>query len=636
MPALVENLFIVDTDADSGAEDVTGNSIANSIYGNSFANVVSGLDGSDFLYGRAGDDVLLGGAGSDYLVGDQGADRLDGGDGDDYLEGDNTYSLGGADVLIGGGGNDRLDGGAFADLLTGGAGRDLFYYQFASSSAGSEVDTITDFETGIDVLSLMMIRSNLVITRTSTGTLIGGVSEGANFLIRSLLDVNGIDISAPTAVTMVGSTLDDILTGGIFGDILVGEAGADTLTGGAGADTLTGGTGADVFRYLATSDSTAAASDTIMDFQSGTDRINLTALNATSISVGRLAGGGSLIFAETPSGGFRVYTPGAAVNATDFLYSGAFGVYVFGSSDADTIVGSVRADPLVGLGGDDIITGGGGADAISGGAGADTFVYTTASDSSQAAGYDNLYDFETGTDKIDLRLLNTTSISILRSENGSSFVFAQSASGDFLTTADRRTVNGTDFLYGNNHGVYLVGSVNADGLTGSNFNDPIYGGAGNDTITGGGGADTLVGEGGADTFTYRAASDSAVSAADIIYDFVTGVDRIDLRSVRTGASDAFGIAYSGTGTFLFVDLGGNGVNDMLILLANTRLVASDILWNTGAIGEEPGVKATGPEVLPVEDGDALFDGLLDLSPMTGRWMLDLEGARGFHGQDWYL
>ena len=194
---------------------------------------------------------------------------------------------------------------------------------------------------------------------------------------------------------------------------------------------------------------------------------------------------------------------------------------------------------------------------------------------------------------------------------------------------------------GGSFGVYMVGSGVADVLTGTFQADPIYGGSGNDIITGGGGADALFGDAGIDTFVYVAVSDSTQAMTDGIFGFVSGEDRLDLTRVRTGASDTFGIAYLSGGSFLFVDLGGNGTTDMVIGLANTTLIASDILWSAGALSEEAPVKEAGPQTLPGADEADLFDTdmMSDLSSLDGRFMLDLnpDVARGFyHGQDWFL
>jgi Ca2+-binding RTX toxin-like protein len=77
---------------------------------------------------------------------------------------------------------------------------------------------------------------------------------------------------------------NDSIVGGTGNDNLNGGAGADVLTGGAGADVLTGGTEADTFVFLAIGDSTAAIGgrDTITDFESGVDKIDLSAIDANA------------------------------------------------------------------------------------------------------------------------------------------------------------------------------------------------------------------------------------------------------------------------------------------------------------------------------------------------------------------
>ncbi|HUG61927.1 MAG TPA: M10 family metallopeptidase C-terminal domain-containing protein, partial [Methylomirabilota bacterium] len=95
---------------------------------------------------------------------------------------------------------------------------------------------------------------------------------------------------------LLGSRLNDILTGdgkanllagGDGDDVLAGNGGDDTLVGGAGKDTLTGGEGADVFLYTAASDSTPAAPDMIKDFDGeGGDVLDLKAVDADTTKPG--------------------------------------------------------------------------------------------------------------------------------------------------------------------------------------------------------------------------------------------------------------------------------------------------------------------------------------------------------------
>jgi len=98
-------------------------------------------------------------------------------------------------------------------------------------------------------------------------------------------------------------------------------------------------------------------------------------------------------------------------------------------------------------------------------------------------------------------------------------------------------------------------------------------------IIGGGAADALFGGTGADTFKFLAKTDSTPGAADIIHDFQTGVDKIDLTALHTnGANDHYSLVSDANASYLFVQLAGNTGNDLQILIATPNVQASDILW----------------------------------------------------------
>jgi Ca2+-binding RTX toxin-like protein len=69
-------------------------------------------------------------------------------------------------------------------------------------------------------------------------------------------------------------------TGSLIENAKGGSAG-DTIIANQAANQLTGNGGADIFKWTASGDSgTGAAADTILDFLRGTDKIDLSAIDA--------------------------------------------------------------------------------------------------------------------------------------------------------------------------------------------------------------------------------------------------------------------------------------------------------------------------------------------------------------------
>lgn len=496
------------------------------------------------LYGGDGNDLLTGGAGGDFLVGD---------DGDD--------------IIVGGGG---------VDLMIGGAGADVFRFGFASDSYANNAqvsDLIDDFQTGIDKIQFTSTPWGATFDLSRSGgytivTVNSAVPNVTPLSVRVRGEVTMSDLVYP-GMPILGR----IITGTQAAETLVGSDGNDVLIGLGGGDALASGAGADVYQYNSTTDSTPSDYDNLYDFETGLDRIDITRLTTSAISILRTQDGSSVMFGETSIGSFQLIAGGRQINASDVSYSGDHGIYLVGAASGDTLVGGSRSDGIDGGAGNDVIIGGLGADALGGGAGFDLFRYLSPQDSN-ASGYDNLFDFETGVDRVSFNF-TTSEVSILRTQ-GSSFIFGRSVAGDFQIVAAGRDVNASDLSL--NHGVYMIGSSENDVLQGSFFGDPIEGGDGDDVIIGGGGADALFGNGGADIFRYLTTNDSTYIAPDRIFGFETGTDLVDLSHVRRGASDRFGLAYNDGGSFLFVDIGGDGYNDMVIQFANATVSASDIRW----------------------------------------------------------
>lgn len=89
---------------------------------------------------------------------------------------------------------------------------------------------------------------------------------------------------------LIGGAGADTLLGGTGNDALRGDGGNDILNGGAGADRMTGGAGSDRFVFAAMEDfGSLALGDVIADFQSGQDRLDLSAIDANAGADGNQA-----------------------------------------------------------------------------------------------------------------------------------------------------------------------------------------------------------------------------------------------------------------------------------------------------------------------------------------------------------
>jgi Ca2+-binding RTX toxin-like protein len=104
-----------------------------------------GTEGNDTFSSLQGDDTLTGLGGDDVLLSRRGNDSLDGGDGNDQL-----YAGRGNDTVVGGAGDDEISGDMDTDTLTGGGGSDTFVLHGDDTG----IDTITDFEVGVDRIRL--------------------------------------------------------------------------------------------------------------------------------------------------------------------------------------------------------------------------------------------------------------------------------------------------------------------------------------------------------------------------------------------------------------------------------------------------------------------------------------------------
>ena len=111
--------------------------------------------------------------------------------------------------------------------------------------------------------------------------------------------------------TIAGGQDIDAIYGGSGNDVITGGSANDNIYGGYGADTLTGNSGNDAFIFLSTRDT----GDTITDFVSGTDKINLAAIDA-NLSVGLDQ---AFIFGGTTATANGVWYEVSGVNSTVYV-----------------------------------------------------------------------------------------------------------------------------------------------------------------------------------------------------------------------------------------------------------------------------------------------------------------------------
>lgn len=530
---------IVRIDAGAGNDVITGSSAANTIRGSGGDDTLNGGDGADIFE--------FTGTASDF-------DTIDGGNGSDQIRAlaNNTiiglHSVTGVETITGqtftgvtiagsaaadtldfssvtltaitainlGDGADSVTGSAANDTIEAGAGDDLI---LAAGGAGAGGFDAIDGGAGID--TLRATADNQVIS------------------VRNLSNVEVITADTYAGVTLSGSTDADTinLSGATLTGIgsVSGGDGADTITGSAGNDVLDGGSGDDTIR-VGVGSGTDAVSGGL-----GTDTIIASAIDT-------VIGLSSVSNVETISaGGFaNVVIAGTSVGDTlDFSAVTLTGIALIdGGQGGDIITGSSGADTIWGKAGNDI---------LNGGAGDDVFRYAGSS------GFDTI-DGGLGTDEVRatqngtmIGLRSVTGIETISANGYTDVTIGGSASAD---TLDFSTVT-------------LTGITRIDA---GNSNDTVIGSSAGDVIDGGGHRDLLTGGGGADVFDYDATSDSTVGALrDVISDFATGTDIIDLSGIDADIVAADDQAFTFIGGAAFSSVAGELRVDASVPLKTTLI-----------------------------------------------------------------
>jgi Ca2+-binding RTX toxin-like protein len=350
---------------------------------------------------------------------------------------------------------------------------------------------------------------------------------------------------------------DDILYGSWEDDRLNGGDGNDRLYAERGHDTLSGGPGDDVLYFGAE----FAAGD-LADGGEGRDAIVLQGNYALTFGAAQLAGlesisvrgGGDSSYDyalatvdQNVAAGQQMIVNGQSLRAgEDFAFDGSAETdgrfLVFGGHCIDTLKGGAGNDIFV-FDGDRWGTG----DRVEGGAGADAVVITGS----------------TGLVRVEFGATSLVGIESLSVSNRYAGDPTALPTYEFVLADGNVAPGGTLIVNASSLGAGQL--MKLDGRDVHDGNLLVFGGAGHDTLTGGDGADVLIGGGrsdaltgggGADTFRYDSVSDSTVATPDLIGDFQTRLDRIDLGRIDADAGTAGDQAFSWIGSNAFSGAAG--------------------------------------------------------------------------------
>jgi|GEM_PF-927975 len=379
---------------------------------------------------------------------------------------------------------------------------------------------------------------------------------------------------------IIGSALNDTLTGDGNANVISGGAGNDTIDGGGGSDTLNGGSGFDM-----------------ISFASANSGITVSLANST------MSGGGH--------------------NDTYFNFEG-----IIGSSYNDLLTGDSNANYLGGSGGDDTLLGGLGSDTLSGGTGNDSL------DGNGTATVDG-----SSVDVVDYTYATagvTLSVGNINSSTPYTFsVGGLSTDVDVLKNFEGIIGgSGNDSLTGDTHANYLSGGIGDDTLVGGGGADTLLGGTGNDTLKldwssislsnldGGAGNDTAVftnsGTGSQSlSFTSASLTNVLVNTEYLDFSNVNGngtrsthnvsltMDGAGIQTILTGAPSLS----TNAGTLdLKLDIGHN---DTLTIAANSNYTYSNVIG--GVTTSLSGTTAIAVSTLDTTGGDIL---VYDATHMT--------------------
>ena len=347
--------------------------------------------------------------------------------------------------------------------------------------------------------------------------------------------------------------------GGAGDDVLIGNHVGNRITGGSGGDSMTGGGGGDKFVYNRASDSPLENPDMIEDFTTHVDKIDIRAVLKeagirTPEFVTELTGKkGQLLLSYDEDMKVHRLALDLSGNAKSVLLIHSSGQI----NPADILIDGKPPLPEP------------------------TPSPTPQPEPAPLPQDDNIntvfgFNSNTGEKKTSLTTAHEKPSFTVSDEAGNDTLDFSGFKQDQiinLAPGTRSSVGGMD------NNVLIAPETIIENAIGGAGNDRITGHGVDNKLTGGAGADNLTGGGGYNTFIYKSAGDSPRDNADLLMDFTTGKDKIDLTEMRqeTQLTFEFVDRYSNkagetilthnprTGRyFLGIDLTGNGRTDFLI------------------------------------------------------------------------
>jgi len=354
----------------------------------------------------------------------------------------------------------------------------------------------------------------------------GAANSGGYSLLLDSMRVNGSSVDAigmsiyfnRAAGILIGSSAADLMFGSSGTDSLRAGAGDDTLQGAGGSDSLNGGSGADTMLG-------GAGNDTYIVDNAG-DRVFETTTAASSID----AGGTDTVLSSVT---FNLNANSGVRFVERLTLTGSGNINGTGNALNNVIKGNV---------GNNRLDGGTGRDSMFGGAGNDTYIVDNVGD--------RVFETTTAASSINAGGTDTVLSSVtfnLNANAGVRFV-------EKLTLTGSGNINGTGNALANT----ITGNDANNTITGFDGNDILQGGAGDDTINGGLGRDRMTGGTGADVFVFRSIGESGTTTAtrDVITDFGSGVDVIDLQAIDADSTRTNNQAFSFIGDVAFTGRAG--------------------------------------------------------------------------------